>query len=75
VVKMATVLEVYTTEEWRSVLRSFVGKMTQCKRIFVNKYLLFTVGSVCGVKRFIAGSKNSLKDVRKSQMLPNHVRK
>jgi hypothetical protein len=30
-VKMATMLEVYTTEEQRSVVRFFVGKRTQCK--------------------------------------------
>jgi hypothetical protein len=33
------------------------------------------MGSVCRVKRFITGSKNSLEDVRKSQMMPDQVRK
>jgi hypothetical protein len=28
------------------------------------------VGSVCRVKLFTTGSRNSLKDVRKSQMMP-----
>jgi hypothetical protein len=42
-------------------------------RIFIKKYFLFTVGSVYGVKRFTAGSRNSLKDVRKSQILPDQV--
>jgi hypothetical protein len=31
VVKMATVLEEYTTEEQRSVVRFFVSKITHCK--------------------------------------------
>jgi hypothetical protein len=31
------------------------------------------VGSVCRVKRFTTGSRNSLKDVRKSQMMPDQV--
>jgi hypothetical protein len=31
VVKMATVLETYTTEEQRSLMRFSVGKTTQCK--------------------------------------------
>jgi hypothetical protein len=33
------------------------------------------VGSVCRVKRFTAGSRNSLKDVRKSQDDEMEVRK
>jgi hypothetical protein len=32
-----------------------VGKRTQCKRIFIKKCFLFTLGSVCRVKRFISG--------------------
>jgi hypothetical protein len=44
-------------------------------RILIKKYLLFTVGSDCLVKRFINMSKNSLKGVRKSQMMPDQVRK
>jgi hypothetical protein len=31
VLKMATVLEEYTAEEQRSVLRFFMGKNTQCE--------------------------------------------
>jgi hypothetical protein len=34
---------------------------------------MFTVGSVCRVKRFTTASRDSLKDVRKSQMMPNQV--
>jgi hypothetical protein len=43
--------------------------------ILIKKYALFTVESVCRVKRFITGSRYYLKDVRKSQMMPNQVRK
>jgi hypothetical protein len=43
--------------------------------MFINKCFLFTVGRVCRVKRFTTGSKNSLKDFRKSQMMPDQVRK
>jgi hypothetical protein len=32
------------------------------QRIFIKKCFLFTVGIVCRVKRFTAGSRNSLKD-------------
>jgi hypothetical protein len=32
------------------------------KKIFIKKYFLFTVGSVCRVKWFTTGSRNSLKD-------------
>jgi hypothetical protein len=45
------------------------------QRIFIQKCFLCTVGSDCRVKRFIIGSKNSLKDVRKSQMMPDWLRK
>jgi hypothetical protein len=42
---------------------------------FTNKCFLFTVGSVCRVKRFTTVSRNSLKDVRKSQTMPDQARK
>jgi hypothetical protein len=45
------------------------------KRIFIKKCFLFTVGSVYRVKRFTTGSRNSLKDVEKSQMMPNQMGK
>jgi hypothetical protein len=45
------------------------------QRIFIKKYFLLTVGSVCRIKRFTTGSGNSLKDVRKSQMMPEQVGK
>jgi hypothetical protein len=41
----------------------------------MKKYFLFTLGSFCHVKRFTIGSKNYLKDVRKSQIMPDQVRK
>jgi hypothetical protein len=72
---MATVLEECTTGKQRSVVRFFVDKRNQCKRIFIKKCFLFTVGSVCHVKRFTTGSRISLKDVRKSQMMPDQMRK
>jgi hypothetical protein len=45
------------------------------QRIFTKKCFLFTVGSVCRVKRCTTGSRNSLKDVQKLQMLPDQLRK
>jgi hypothetical protein len=49
VVKMATVLEEYLTEEQRSVV------------FFISKYFLFTVGSEYRAKRFTTGSRNVAK--------------
>jgi hypothetical protein len=43
------------------------------QRIFIKRSFLFTVGSVCCIKRFTTGSRNSLEDVRKSQMMPDQV--
>jgi hypothetical protein len=51
---MATVLEECITEEQRSVVR-FYGQKDSMQRIFIKKYYLFTVGSVCRVKLFTAG--------------------
>jgi hypothetical protein len=45
------------------------------QKMFIKKFLLFTVGSVCRLKRFTTGSRNSDKNVRKSQMTPNQVQK
>jgi hypothetical protein len=41
----------------------------------MKKCLLFTGESVYRVKRFTAWSRNSLKDVRKSQMMPDEALK
>jgi hypothetical protein len=45
------------------------------KNIHKKKYFLFKVGSVCRVKRFTIGSRNSLKGFRKPQMMPHQVLK
>jgi hypothetical protein len=72
VVKMATMLEGNTTKS-SVLLCFFCGQNYSMYRIFTQKYFLFTVGSVCHVKRSTAGLRNSLKDVRKSQMMPDQV--
>jgi hypothetical protein len=54
VVKMVTVLEECTTEQQRSVVL-FCGQKDSVKRMLTKKYFLFTVESVCCVKRFTAG--------------------
>jgi hypothetical protein len=51
------------------------GQNGSMKRIFINKCFLFTVGSVSSLKRFITGSRNSLKDVRKLRLMPDRWRK
>jgi hypothetical protein len=63
-VKMATVLEERHTEEQRSVERSS-GQKDSVQTIFIKTYLLFTVLSVCCVKRFTTWSRNFLKDFSK----------
>jgi hypothetical protein len=63
VVKMASVLEECRQKEQTDPMQG----------IFVKKRFLFTVEIVCSVKRFTTGSRNSLKDVRKSQMMPDQV--
>jgi hypothetical protein len=45
VVKMATVLEEYTTEEQRSVVR-FYAQKNSMQRLVIKACFLFTVGSV-----------------------------
>jgi hypothetical protein len=45
------------------------------QRIFIKKCFLFTVESVFRVKQVTTGSINSLKNVRKSEMMPDQVRK
>jgi hypothetical protein len=51
----------------------FCGQKHAMQRIFIKKYFLLTVRSVCRVKRFTTVSRNSLMDVRKSQMMPHRV--
>jgi hypothetical protein len=72
VVKRGTVLEGCNTEQQRPVLRFLWAKGLDAK-IFIKKCFLFTVESVCLVKRFIIGSRNSLKDVRNLQTVPDQV--
>jgi hypothetical protein len=43
-------------------------------RIFIKKFSLRWEMLVGRVKGFTRGSRNSLKDVRKSQMMPDHER-
>jgi hypothetical protein len=69
---METVLEECNTEEQRSVVRFLWGKNSM-QRILVEKCFLFTLGSVCRVKRFTTGSIDLLKDVRKKQIMPDQV--
>jgi hypothetical protein len=41
----------------------FCGQKDSMQRIFINRCFLFTVGSVCHLKRFMTGSRNPLMDV------------
>jgi hypothetical protein len=59
----------YLTYSWRSVVHFFYGQKDSMRRIVTKKYVVFTVGSVCRVKRFTTRPRNSLKDVRKLQMM------
>jgi hypothetical protein len=72
---MVTVLEGYITEEQLPLVRLFLWEKDSIQRIAIKEHFLSAVENVCRVKRFTAGSRNSLKDVRKSQMLPNQLRK
>jgi hypothetical protein len=45
------------------------------QRIFTKECFLFMVGGVCRVKLFTTVSRYSLKDVQKSQMMPDQVQK
>jgi hypothetical protein len=53
---MATVLQECTIKEQRSVVR-FCGQKNILQRIFIKKCFLFTLRSVCRVKRFHLGGK------------------
>jgi hypothetical protein len=59
VVKMATVLEEYTTEEQGPVVRLLWKKKNSMQMTIIKKYFLFAVGGVCRVKRFTAGIETS----------------
>jgi hypothetical protein len=68
VVKMATVLE-YATEEQRSVA-GVCGQKDAVRRIFIKKCFVFTVGSVCRIKRFITGSINPSRTFESGKWYP-----
>jgi hypothetical protein len=53
---MATVLECITEEQHCCAF--LCGQKNSVQRIFINKYILFMVGSVCRVKKFTTGSRN-----------------
>jgi hypothetical protein len=59
---MAAVLEEFYTEEQRSVLRFFGVQKDSVQRIFIKKCFLFTVGSVCRLKRFHLGGRRFADD-------------
>jgi hypothetical protein len=67
---MATMLEECTTQEPSSVVRFLWAKGLNAKDIHKE---IFSVYSVCCVKRFTTGSRNSLKDVRNPQMMSYQV--
>jgi hypothetical protein len=69
---MATMLEKFLTEEQHSVVNFLWAKGLNAKNIHKDVLPVYD-RSVCRVKRFTTGLRNSLKDVRKSQMMPNHV--
>jgi hypothetical protein len=71
---METVLEECTTAEQRPFFVS-EGQKGSMQRIFVKKCFLFTMRSVCCIKRFRTGSINSLKHLRNSQTMLDHMRK
>jgi hypothetical protein len=69
---MATVLEECTIEEQRSVMRFLWAKGLNAKDI--HKEMFSVYGGKClSRKRFTTGPRNSLKDVRKSQMMSDQV--
>jgi hypothetical protein len=45
------------------------------RKIFIKKCFLFMMGSVCRVKRLTTGPRHTRKDVRKTQMMLDQVRK
>jgi hypothetical protein len=57
VVKMVTMLEECNTQEQLSVVH-FLWAKGLMQRIFINKKLVFMVGSVCHIKWFTSRSRN-----------------
>jgi hypothetical protein len=64
----------YRTASFCCAFLLWAKKRNCMHRIFIKKCFLCTVGSVYLVKRFTTRSRNSLKDVRKSQIMPDQVR-
>jgi hypothetical protein len=59
-VKLATVLEGYATEQQRFVVSFFFfffGARRLNARMFIKKYFLFVIRTVCRLKRFNLGGK------------------
>jgi hypothetical protein len=72
IVKMATVLEDFTTEEQCSVALLLWAKGLNAKDIHKKKFL-FVVGSVCCRKRFTTGSIYFVKDIQELQMMSDQI--
>jgi hypothetical protein len=65
---MATVLEEYPTEEKRSVMRFLLAEKHTAK--YIHKVMFPVYGGKClSCKRFTTGSRNSLIDFRKSEVM------
>jgi hypothetical protein len=74
VVKLATVLEGRTTEEKRSVVRFLWTKGLDTKDIHKEMFPVYGWKCLLG-KAVHSWARNSQKDFRKSQMMPDQVRK
>jgi hypothetical protein len=72
---MATVLEMFTSEEQPPVVRFLWAKGLNAKGIHEEIFPVYGGKCFFRVKRFTIGSRNSLKDIRKSQMIPDQVQK
>jgi hypothetical protein len=75
VVKMATMLQEYTTEEQHPGVFFFCVQKDSMQRIVIKICFLFMVGSVCSIRKLTTGSINSLKDIQKFQMMLNQLQK
>jgi hypothetical protein len=62
VVKVVTVLEECIPKS-SVLLCAFCGQKDSVQGIFIKKYFLFTAGSVCRLKWFTTGLRNSLSKV------------
>jgi hypothetical protein len=71
---MATVLEESATEEQHSLFVFLWAKELSANNIHKEMFLVYG-WKYLSVKWFATGSRNSLKDVRKSQMTSDQMRK